>query len=820
MDSFCVAEVQKHNSANDCWLIIHDKVYNVTSWMNTHPGGKDVLLLMGGKDATQIVESYHVLSSLGDKLQSLCVGTLDSRKETSTPSKFYELVKERVDLYFEQNKLDPRASFYTWFNYSYVLLAMVVGYAVPLLSRTCRESWVLAFLCSLLLGIASALLCLLPLQDASDFNITDSPAVWKAVGLCHDFLHGGSYLASLHKRVSMLAKENEPVAANSVLKMAVTYPLMYGVTVMQRRIEDFAVLLKAKMTVGNVLVFFGAKTFFVLYRFVIPSLFMPFWKVVLLFVVSDLVTSYWLNVMERANKIKPAATVEEADWAIRLLKTTQDFAHDSRVMFFLSGGRSYQIIRGLFPSVSPSYYAQLFPIVQQVCREVGLQYTVRPSLCSALLNDAQHKKASAAPTNAGPEAVEPLHLIIDGRTYDATLFVKHHPGGVVIRSYAGLDATEVFRSFHSERAYRVLQALPSTAGGLERSAVITTVENDFKKLRSRLESEGLFKASFLWYTYKTISTLLWGVIAVALIRFEFYFISSLFMALCWQQLGWLAHEYAHHQVFENRIFNGLMGLFLGNVCLGFSVSWWKDRHNQHHAVPNVLGADPDIDNLPMLAWDKSDLDRAPDFVLRTIPYQKYYFLLILPLLRIVWCLQSVFFVLDMHNKNTTAYNKIQRAEIVTLVIHYGWVMATLAMLPDLKTVFMYAAISQLLSGFGIAIVVFFNHYSTEKHPKSEDLSTDFVRLQLLTTRNMNPGRLVDWLWGGLNYQVEHHLFPTMPRHNLKRASQHVMEFCKEHNIEYLCCDFMSGLKFVLRFLDGVSARVPEVVQERLSKKVV
>ena len=112
-------------------------------------------------------------------------------------------------------------------------------------------------------------------------------------------------------------------------------------------------------------------------------------------------------------------------------------------------------------------------------------------------------------------------------------------------------------------------------------------------------------------------------------------------ALCWQQCGWLAHDFLHHQVFTNRAMNDAFGLFFGNFCQGFSVAWWKDKHNLHHAAPNearatgvgaaraasgnagvtdssALGSpqlshghaaiDPDIDTLPMLAWSTDMLN--------------------------------------------------------------------------------------------------------------------------------------------------------------------------------------------------------------------
>jgi len=249
-------------------------------------------------------------------------------------------------------------------------------------------------------------------------------------------------------------------------------------------------------------------------------------------------------------------------------------------------------------------------------------------------------------------------------------------------------------------------------------------------------------------------------------------------------------------------------MVLGNICQGFSSNWWKDRHNSHHAVTNILDADPDIDNIPMLAWSASDLDKAPAWCQRTIPYQAYYFVFILPLLRLTWAFNSIFFVRDMNKSRYQRWNYDYGFEALGLFIHWLWVAAILSSLPTWGWMITWFAVSELLAGFGIAIVVFFNHYSCLKYPAN--LAGNFVCLQLWTTRNMTPSILTDWICGGLNYQIEHHLFPTIPRHNLNRLSQKIKAFCKENQLPYQCSDFYDGLVKVLTFLNSIG----ELCQER------
>jgi len=341
----------------------------------------------------------------------------------------------------------------------------------------------------------------------------------------------------------------------------------------------------------------------------------------------------------------------------------------------------------------------------------------------------------------------------------------------------------------------------------ERDPRSDAILTSFEGLVKKFEQEGLMKLNLTWIFYKVLTTLAFLPLGIYLQYHGWYLFSALSVGIFWQQLGWLGHDFCHHQVFESRKYNDLMGLFLGNLLQGFSSSWWKDRHNSHHATTNILDADPDIDNIPMLAWANSDLDKASGFVKKTIKYQAYYFLLILPILRLAWAAGSITFVKAMRNSPYKHYRDIFLVEAIGLGLHWAWVLVMLWFLPTWGTVVMFFLVSELLAGFGIAIVVFFNHYSCEKYDPV--LAGNFVMLQLYTTRNMLPGVLTDWICGGLNYQIEHHLMPTMPRHNLYKASHLVKAWCKENNLPYMCDGFFDGLMHVLNFLNGIAAVAKE-----------
>jgi acyl-lipid Delta6-acetylenase / acyl-lipid (9-3)-desaturase len=118
----------------------------------------------------------------------------------------------------------------------------------------------------------------------------------------------------------------------------------------------------------------------------------------------------------------------------------------------------------------------------------------------------------------------------------------------------------------------------------------------FRRIRTQMLRAGLFKSSKSFYAWKLISLLgMYCTVAGILMNGQntwFAALAAAFtLALAWQQSGWLAHDFLHHQVFENRSLNTAFGYFIGNCLQGFSVDWWKSKHNTHHAVPNECTGD-------------------------------------------------------------------------------------------------------------------------------------------------------------------------------------------------------------------------------------
>ncbi|KAH7729624.1 FAT-4 protein [Aphelenchoides avenae] len=419
---------------------------------------------------------------------------------------------------------------------------------------------------------------------------------------------------------------------------------------------------------------------------------------------------------------------------------------------------------------------------------------------------------------------EDFYLKIDGKwIFVNEEIMRKHPGGGAIATYRNRDATTVFHSFHagSKAAYKMLQEVRSEQRDVKPTfqvikedpivgiddvnigqynmtdAQAQEVSKKFDLLRFEVRRRGMLDGDTPFFMQKFAEAVLIICTAILLQYYEFYIVSALCMGLAWQQLGWMIHEYCHHQHFKSRFLNDVMSYIVGNLMQGFSSGGWKEQHNVHHAATNVIGRDGDLDLMPFWATVASDLkllDGASWF-LQLIPYQHLYWTLMLPFLRLSWLLQSIIFVSKMDNHFYDIHRRRARAEQVTLAIHWILVFVQLAYLPDMQTRLYYFLVSQLFGGFLLAHVVTYNHYSMDKFPHNTKILDNYPCLQLYTTRNMRPGPFVDWLWGGLNYQIEHHLFPTMPRNKLTEAMPLVKQFCKENNLPYMVDDYLTGWKY-------------------------
>lgn len=370
-------------------------------------------------------------------------------------------------------------------------------------------------------------------------------------------------------------------------------------------------------------------------------------------------------------------------------------------------------------------------------------------------------------------------VIIEGYEYDVTSFILRHPGGdEVIRAFQGCDATDVFNEFHPPSAKKYLTALPR----IEVTIPTSRFEEDMRSLHKEFQSNGLFTANPWYYSLKIME--LGGILTLALCLFGHYWnLSALLMGLFFQQAGWLAHDFAHTQVTHKHKY--LFVTLLGTVAQGFTGEWWIPKHMMHHARPNAVDEitgkpwDTDIDTAPFLYWTHLVLNhhKNSSFILRV---QGYILWLILPFSKFVW---------DYYSLVATAKRQAWGQYALSLV-HHVVIMSFLG-LP-------YYIVSRLWGGFLIGWVFIMSHNGTQYYLRPE---VPFYESQIRTTRNISLDAFTTWFTGGLNYQIEHHMFPRLPRHNLQKAAGRVKRICEKHGFSYTVMSMLQCSVYLTSYLN-------------------
>ena len=406
--------------------------------------------------------------------------------------------------------------------------------------------------------------------------------------------------------------------------------------------------------------------------------------------------------------------------------------------------------------------------------------------------------------------------------------------------------TDAFNLFHPPNARKALdefyvgEIVDSPAKLTPEEAKAKKEQRNFelayRDLRGKMIAAGLFKLNRGFYVYKFASQFALLAVCIFFARIPGpvpLVIGATVLGLFWQQAGWLTHDVCHNQLCEMKegnatsALNRALGLIGGNLFQGFSVSWWKDKHNRHHAVPNVhagesgsLFADPDIDTMPLLAWSPkmAELGKDSAFGRRMISLQKWTYLPLLCVARFSWLHQGITFAWAVESDgvfaNATkseALAKVQKSfltgtertlEQVLLVSHHAWVLAVCLQRPTLGSALAFYLLAQAVCGLILFAVTSLGHNGLPVYEADE--RPDYWKLQVTTTRNISGNAFVHWLCGGLEYQVDHHLFPMMPRHSLPKAHELIVGFCKEHGIKYNEASLWDGTVDVLQHLDVVA----------------
>ncbi|MEU4624205.1 acyl-CoA desaturase [Actinoplanes sp. NPDC023801] len=294
----------------------------------------------------------------------------------------------------------------------------------------------------------------------------------------------------------------------------------------------------------------------------------------------------------------------------------------------------------------------------------------------------------------------------------------------------------------------------------------------------------------VWLAFFLIGPSWWQLVVAAL------------MGLVFSQVGLLAHDVAHRQVFRTRRTSELVGRTAGNVAIGMSYGWWAEKHTRHHNNPNHDDLDPDVQPEVLIWATESALGRRglKAFVGR---HQAGLFFPLLTLLSIDLRISSI--------KALVRPGMKQRGlEAGLLAVHLVTYVAALVVVLSPLQALAFLVVHQAVFGVYLGMTFAPNHKGMP-HPTGDE---DYLRKQVLTSRNVTGGWLVDTLLGGLNHQIEHHLFPAMPAPNLRKARPIVKAYCAQVGVPYVETSLVESYRQALRHLHEVGSPLRAAAAER------
>jgi fatty acid desaturase len=321
--------------------------------------------------------------------------------------------------------------------------------------------------------------------------------------------------------------------------------------------------------------------------------------------------------------------------------------------------------------------------------------------------------------------------------------------------------------------------------------------SDYADLMTQVRQAGLLDRRTGYYAAKI------AVLAVCLVAGWTAFVmlgaswwqlaTAVYLAVVFAHVGFLVHDAGHRQIFRTRRANELVGLIAGDLAIGLAFGWWVDKHHRHHAHPNQEELDPDIGG-ENLVFTRAQARGRRGFGRLIARHQDALFFPMLLLLALNLRVSGVKAMIRPGYRN-----RVPEALLFGLHIA-AYLAAVLLVLTPLQAL-AFVAVHQGLLGLYLGSVFAPNHKGMPILSKDDD--SDFLRRQVLTARNVRGGRLTDLLLGGLNYQIEHHLFPSMPRPSLRRAQPLVRAHCHSYGLPYVETGLIESYRQALHHLGDV-----------------
>lgn len=352
----------------------------------------------------------------------------------------------------------------------------------------------------------------------------------------------------------------------------------------------------------------------------------------------------------------------------------------------------------------------------------------------------------------------------------------------------------------------------------------------YRELNQRIKNEGLYKCNYWAYGIEALRYSLLFALCMFFLHIGWYGTSGAFLGMFWHQLVFLAHDAGHMGITHDFQTDTVIGIIVADFIGGLSLGWWKRSHNVHHIVTNSPEHDPDIEHMPFFAISHRFFDSlystyhdrimAFDFVAkRTVRIQHYLYYPLLLFGRFNLYVQSwIFLIFGLGPRKGQAWwhrwFEFAGNAFFWLWFGYGIMYKTI---PTASGRWAFLMVSHMVTAL-LHVQITLSHFAMS----TADLgvSESFPQRMLRTTMDVACPQWLDFFHGGLQFQAIHHLFPRIPRHNLRQAQKLVQGFCKEVGIPYALYGFVDGNKEVLGRLGevGRQATILAKCQQSLAEK--
>ncbi|KAH8819609.1 fatty acid desaturase-domain-containing protein [Xylogone sp. PMI_703] len=356
------------------------------------------------------------------------------------------------------------------------------------------------------------------------------------------------------------------------------------------------------------------------------------------------------------------------------------------------------------------------------------------------------------------------------------------------------------------------------------------IVSKYRLLNQRLHVEHLYDCNYMAYGIESIRYSFLFCMFLLFLKLGWYTLSGLFLGCLWHQLVFTVHDAGHMGITHNFQIDSIIGMVIADYIGGLSVGWWKHNHNVHHIVTNSPEHDPDIEHLPFFAISHRFLeslrstyyerimpyDRLAQILL---PYQAYLYYPILTFGRFNLYFLSWEFLLSGRSPKKGRAWWHRWFEIAGQVFFWYWFGYGILYktIPTWGSRFSFLMVSHMIT-MPLHVQITLSHFAMSTSELGPHES--FPQKMLRTTMDVDCPQWLDFFHGGLQFQAIHHLYPRIPRHNLRRAQKLVQEFCYEVGIPYALYGFVHGNQEVIGRLGEVGrqatilAKCQKVVSER------